>query len=80
MNNPPELTNIFQGGDDAFVDVAVIVHTKQEREKRRNGGLVVLNIHELQYLMLTHIYIFFPMLLNIHLQGTIFGTKKKRSI
>ena len=27
----------------------------------------------------SHIY-FFPMLLNIHLQGTIFGTEKKRSI
>ena len=25
MNNPPELTNIFHGGDDAVVDVAVIV-------------------------------------------------------
>ena len=25
MNNPPEPTNIFQGGDDAVVDVAVIV-------------------------------------------------------
>ena len=41
MNNPPELTNIFQGGDDAVVDVAVIVGLGDDDDVSVIGEVVV---------------------------------------